>query len=95
MFSSRSPLRGVSVAAPASRGIFSADRLKKLVRYGVLRRARYSESPARYEYILTQRGLDLYPMVMAIVHWGDPTWWTSAAARCCTSTRIAESCSTR
>ena len=48
-----------------------ADRLKKFVRYGVLRRARYQESPARYEYILTQRGLDLYPVVMSIVHWGD------------------------
>src|SRR6476661_348085 len=36
-----------------------ADRLKKFVRYGVLRRARYQESPARYEYILTQRGLPL------------------------------------
>ena len=45
-----------------------ADRLKKFVRYGVLRRARYQESPARYEYILTQRGLDLYPVVMSIVH---------------------------
>ena len=42
-----------------------------IVRYGVLRRARYQESPARYEYILTQRGLDLYPVVMSIVHWGD------------------------
>ena len=48
-----------------------ADRLKKFVRYGVLRRARYQDSPARYEYILTQRGLDLYPVVMSIVHWGD------------------------
>ena len=48
-----------------------ADRLKKFVRYGVLRRARYQESPARYEYVLTQRGLDLYPVVMSIVHWGD------------------------
>jgi DNA-binding HxlR family transcriptional regulator len=56
-----------------------ADRLKKFVRYGVLRRARYQESPARYEYILTQRGL----------------WWTSEAARCCTNTGIAENCSTR
>lgn len=37
----------------------------------MLRRARYQESPARYEYILTQRGLDLYPVVMSIVHWGD------------------------
>jgi DNA-binding HxlR family transcriptional regulator len=48
-----------------------SERLKKLVRFGVLRRARYQDSPARYDYILTQRGLDLYPIVMAIVHWGD------------------------
>ena len=48
-----------------------ADRLKKLVRFGVLRRAPYQQNPTRYEYILTQKGLDLYPVVMAIVHWGD------------------------
>lgn len=48
-----------------------ADRLKKLVRYGVLRRTPYQESPKRFEYILTQRGLDLYPVLMSIVHWGD------------------------
>lgn len=48
-----------------------ADRLKKLVRYGVLRRAPYQERPKRYEYILTQKGLDLHPVMMAIVHWGD------------------------
>ncbi|WP_458756398.1 winged helix-turn-helix transcriptional regulator [Afipia sp. TerB] len=48
-----------------------AERLKKLVRLGVLRRVPYQESPKRYEYILTQKGLDLYPVIMAIVHWGD------------------------
>jgi DNA-binding HxlR family transcriptional regulator len=48
-----------------------ADRLKKLVRFGVLRRAPYQMSPKRHEYILTQKGLDLYPILMAIVHWGD------------------------
>ena len=48
-----------------------AERLKKLVRLGVLRRIPYQESPKRYEYILTQKGLDLYPVIMAIVHWGD------------------------
>jgi DNA-binding HxlR family transcriptional regulator len=48
-----------------------ADRLKKLVRYGVLRRTPYQTSPKRHEYILTQKGLDLYPILMAIVHWGD------------------------
>jgi DNA-binding HxlR family transcriptional regulator len=48
-----------------------ADRLKKLVRFGVLRRVPYQESPKRYEYILTQKGLDLYPIIMSIVHWGN------------------------
>jgi DNA-binding HxlR family transcriptional regulator len=48
-----------------------ADRLKKLVSYGVLRRVPYQTRPKRYEYILTQRGLDLHPIVMSIVHWGD------------------------
>lgn len=48
-----------------------AERLKKLVRLGVLRRVAYQESPKRHEYILTQKGLDLYPIMMAIVHWGD------------------------
>lgn len=48
-----------------------ADRLKKFVTFGVLRKVKYQDRPARYEYILTQRGLDLYPIVMSIVHWGD------------------------
>jgi DNA-binding HxlR family transcriptional regulator len=48
-----------------------ADRLKKLVRQGVLRRVPYQARPKRHEYILTQKGLDLYPIIMAIVHWGD------------------------
>lgn len=48
-----------------------SDRLKKLVSYGVLRRTPYQDAPKRYEYVLTQKGLDLYPIIMAIVHWGD------------------------
>ncbi len=48
-----------------------AERLKKLVRFGVLRRTPYQDSPKRYEYILTQKGLDLHPVLMSIVHWGD------------------------
>lgn len=48
-----------------------SDRLKKFVRHGVLRRVPYQDRPKRYDYILTQKGLDLHPVVMAIVHWGD------------------------
>jgi DNA-binding HxlR family transcriptional regulator len=48
-----------------------ADRLQKLVTNFVLTKVAYRERPTRYEYRLTAKGLDLYPVVMSIVHWGD------------------------
>lgn len=47
------------------------ERLQKLVDAGVLVRVSYQESPERFEYRLTDMGLDLYPVVLSIVHWGD------------------------
>lgn len=48
-----------------------ADRLGKLVRHGVLRRDRYQDRPPRFEYRLTEKGLDLYGVVVSIAGWGD------------------------
>ncbi|RUP27419.1 MAG: transcriptional regulator [Curvibacter sp.] len=48
-----------------------ADRLGKLVDVGVLKKVAYQEAPVRYEYRLTSKGMDLHPIIMAIVHWGD------------------------
>ena len=48
-----------------------ADRLQKLVDNFVLTKMAYQTNPLRYEYRLTQKGLDLHPVIMAIVHWGD------------------------
>jgi DNA-binding HxlR family transcriptional regulator len=48
-----------------------ADRLQKLVDSFVLTKMAYQTNPLRHEYRLTQKGLDLYPVIMAIVHWGD------------------------
>jgi DNA-binding HxlR family transcriptional regulator len=48
-----------------------ADRLKKLVDAFVLTKVAYQTNPTRYEYRLTPKGLDLYPVIMSIVHWGD------------------------
>jgi DNA-binding HxlR family transcriptional regulator len=48
-----------------------AHRLRKLVKDFVLTKVAYQQRPLRYEYRLTQKGLDLYPVVMSIVHWGD------------------------
>ena len=48
-----------------------ADRLGRLVRHGVLRRERYQDNPPRFEYRLTDKGLDLYGVVVSIAGWGD------------------------
>jgi DNA-binding HxlR family transcriptional regulator len=48
-----------------------ADRLRKLTRLGVLRRVPYQARPRRDEYRLTEKGLDLHPVLVALVHWGD------------------------
>jgi DNA-binding HxlR family transcriptional regulator len=52
-----------------------AERLKTLVEHGVLERRQYSEHPERYEYRLTEKGLDLYPVVVSLLRWGD-RWMT-------------------
>ena len=48
-----------------------SERLKKLVGEGVLKKTAYQSSPTRFEYCLTTKGLDLYPVIMAMVNWGD------------------------
>lgn len=48
-----------------------SDRLRKLVHAGVLRRVAYEKRPPRFEYRLTERGIDLYPLIVAMIEWGD------------------------
>lgn len=48
-----------------------ADRLKKLVKHGVMKKQPYQDNPPRYEYRLTDMGRDLYSVQLAIVAWGD------------------------
>ena len=47
------------------------ERLNLLVAEGVLGRRPYQDRPVRHEYRLTDKGLDLHPVIMAIVDWGD------------------------
>ena len=54
----------------ASRAIV-AERLRSLVAEGVLDRVRYQHHPERFEYRLTAKGRDLYPVVAALLAWGD------------------------
>jgi DNA-binding HxlR family transcriptional regulator len=48
-----------------------AARLRKLVKEGVLERVPYKDVRTLYEYRLTEKGLDLYPIMMSLVHWGN------------------------
>ena len=46
-------------------------RLSALVDAGLLERRRYSERPPRYEYILTEKGRDFRPVIVAMFAWGN------------------------
>lgn len=48
-----------------------AERLKRLEREGVVRRALYQERPPRYAYHLTDKGRDLAPVLHAMLTWGS------------------------
>ena len=46
-------------------------RLSRLQEQGVIERRLYQERPQRYEYRLTEKGLDLWPTIVALMQWGD------------------------
>jgi DNA-binding HxlR family transcriptional regulator len=50
-----------------------SERLARLVEAGILRKVPYQETGqrARGEYRLTERGLDLFPVIAALLDWGD------------------------
>jgi DNA-binding HxlR family transcriptional regulator len=47
------------------------QRLRRLVDLGILTRTAYRRRPARHEYRLTEKGLDLYPVPLSMLAWGD------------------------
>ncbi len=53
-----------------ARNVLSA-RLERLVGEGILDKVPYSERPLRHEYRLTDKGLDLWPVVVELLRWGD------------------------
>jgi DNA-binding HxlR family transcriptional regulator len=53
-----------------ARNVLSA-RLQRLIDEDILERRAYQENPPRYEYFLTEKGLDLWPALIALLNWGD------------------------
>ena len=54
------------------------DRLRHLTDAGVVERRPYSKRPERYEYALTEKGLEFVDVLMAMVRWGDR--WSAGEA---------------
>ena len=46
-------------------------RLQRLVEEGVLAKVRYQERPERFEYRLTEKGIDLWPVMVSLMQFGD------------------------
>jgi DNA-binding HxlR family transcriptional regulator len=47
------------------------DRLERLVDEGILEKVPYQERPVRHEYRLTEQGRDLWPVLVALLKYGD------------------------
>ena len=47
------------------------QRLASLIEHGVLTKVPYSERPPRYDYRLTEKGRDLWPVITTMRQWGD------------------------
>jgi len=47
------------------------SRLKRLVGSGLLERRQYQERPPRYEYVLTELGCSLRPVIVVLAGWGN------------------------
>jgi DNA-binding HxlR family transcriptional regulator len=48
-----------------------ADRLERLVAAGILRTDRYQDNPPRHEYRLSDKGKDLFDMLMTMWSYGE------------------------
>ena len=46
-------------------------RLERLVEHGIVGKKAYQVPPVRYEYRLTTKGAELWPVLMALLKWGD------------------------
>ncbi len=54
-----------------------SDRLARLQGQGIIKATTYSAHQDRFEYRLTKKGRDLYPVLLALLQWGD-SWFADA-----------------
>jgi DNA-binding HxlR family transcriptional regulator len=70
VFSGRRRFDQIQESLGVARNVLAA-RLGWLVEQGILEKRPYQERPPRHEYFLTEKGLDLWPVMLALLSWGD------------------------
>jgi DNA-binding HxlR family transcriptional regulator len=66
----RTRFEDIAAGTGAPRDVLTA-RLRKLEAAGVIERRLYRERPPRHEYLLTDAGRELQPILLALKEWGD------------------------
>jgi DNA-binding HxlR family transcriptional regulator len=62
--------KDIAAGTGAPRDVLTS-RLRKLEEAGVIERRQYCERPPRHEYVLTDSGRELQPILLALKEWGD------------------------
>ena len=71
MFAGSCSFSSISAYVPCLSDRILSERLKELEAEGIVERRVYPETPVRIEYVLTQKGQDLRPVVDAVQVWAD------------------------
>lgn len=65
-------------------------RLRRLVEEGILVRRAYQERPPRYEYVLTDKGRALSPVLVGLMQWGEQYYLADGSPRVLVHTTCGE-----
>ena len=60
----------IQASLGVARNVLSV-RLQRLIDEDILERRAYQERPERFEYRLTEKGIDLWPVLVSLMKWGD------------------------
>jgi DNA-binding HxlR family transcriptional regulator len=70
LFNGNRRFDGLQASLGIARNVL-ASRLSRLLDQGLIEKRRYRERPPRYEYFLTEKGLDLWPVLVSLLAFGD------------------------
>jgi len=71
LLNGRRRFKDIAESVPGVSDRMLSERFKELEEAGIVRRVVYPETPVRIEYMLTERGAALQPVIQEIQHWAE------------------------